>query len=160
MHQGRHAIDTTYRVAVLRIHARLVRLRFVLLWENAVCGKIDDFEFLLVDLGGFVAGYGRPLEMGLGTSCTMSWLAYKVVEVVALASRGDECALHEELVLAFDGERWVLLHGLEQHWESVSDEAQDVQKKDGLPCTSTLSPGSIFPEFGRTQYCCGVGSCE
>jgi len=51
------------------------------------------------------------------------------VEVVALASRGDECALHEELVFAFDGERRVLLHGLEQHWESASDEAQDVQKK-------------------------------
>lgn len=65
MHQGRHVIDTTYRVAVLRIHARLVRLGFVLLWENAICGKIDDFEFLLVDLGGFVAGYGRPLVKGI-----------------------------------------------------------------------------------------------
>ena len=65
MHQDRNAIDTTYRVAVLRIHARLIRLRFVLLGENAIRGKIDDFEFLLVDLGGFVAGYGRPLVKGI-----------------------------------------------------------------------------------------------
>lgn len=113
MHQGRHAIDTTYGVTVLRIQARLVRLRFVLLRENAVCGKVDDFEFLLVDLGGFVAGYGRPLVKGIRHQLYHEWLAYEVVEVVALASRGNECALHEELVLAFDGEWWVLLHGLE-----------------------------------------------
>jgi len=58
MHQDRHAIDTTYRVAV---QARLVQLWLVLLWKNAVCGEIDNLEFLLVDLGGFIAGCGRPL---------------------------------------------------------------------------------------------------
>jgi hypothetical protein len=51
----------------MRVQTRLVRLGFVFLWKNTVCGKIHDFEFLLVDLGGFVAGYGRPLVKELGT---------------------------------------------------------------------------------------------
>jgi len=131
MHQDRHVIDTTYRVALMGIQTRLVRLGLVLLWKNTICGKIDDFEFLLVNPGGFIAGYSRPLIKGLGTSRIRSWAAYEVVEGVALASRSDKCALHEELVLAFEGEWRVLLHGLEQHWESESDEVGNVQKEKG-----------------------------
>jgi len=59
----------------------------------------------------------------------MSGYAYEGVEAVALASRGDKCALHEEFVLAFDGERRVLLHGLEQHWQSVSNQVEYVREK-------------------------------
>lgn len=44
--------------------------------------------------------------------------AYEVVGAATLASGSNERALHEELVLAFDGERRVLLHGLEQYWKS------------------------------------------
>jgi DNA-directed RNA polymerase subunit N (RpoN/RPB10) len=85
----------------------------------------------------------------------MSGHAYEVLEGVALASRGDECALYEKLVLAFDDERRVLLHGLEQHWEKYQMRWRMCERKvAALPCTSMPSPGSILPEFGRTQYCC------
>jgi len=105
----------------MRKQARLVYFVLVLFWKNPVCGEIDDFELLLVDFGDFIARCGRPLVKGSGTSCTMSVHAYEVVGGAVLASSGDECALHEELVLAFDGERRVLLHGLEQDWKSGSD---------------------------------------
>jgi hypothetical protein len=53
----------------MRVKARLVRLSFILLWKNAVCGEIDNFELLLVDFRGFVVRYGRPLVKESGTSC-------------------------------------------------------------------------------------------
>ena len=84
---------------------------------QAICGEIDNFELLLVDFGGFIARNGRPLTKGSGTSCIMCSSAYDI-EGGALASGGNECALHEDLVLAFDCERRVLLDGLEQHWKS------------------------------------------
>lgn len=55
----------------MRKQARLVRLGFVLLWKNAVCWEIDDFELLLVDFGGLIAGCGRPLVKGSGSSYTL-----------------------------------------------------------------------------------------
>ena len=90
----------------------------ILLWKDAICGEIDNFELLLVDSGGFIARNGRPLIKGSGNGCIMCGSAYEVVEGGTLTRGGNECALHEELVLAFDGERRVVLHGLEQHWKS------------------------------------------
>ena len=82
-----------------------------------------------MDLGGFITGRDRPLVKGSGTSCIVIQRAYEVVEGGALASRGDEYALHEEFVLAFDGEWRVLFHGLEQHWQSASDGVENAREK-------------------------------
>ena len=161
MHQDKHATDTTYRVAAMRIYARLVRLRLVLLRKNAVCGKIDDFEFLLVDLGGFVAGYGRPLIKGLGTAAsgvgtlTRSWrgLLSRAGVMNVLCTRNLSLHLTVSGGSSFMG--WSNTgRAYRRKWRICK------RKEATLPCTSTLSPGSILPEFGRTQYCCWVDSCE
>jgi hypothetical protein len=57
-------MDITYRVTLMGEQARLVRLGLVFLWKNAVCGEIDNFELLLVNLGRFITGCGRPLVKG------------------------------------------------------------------------------------------------
>ena len=161
MHQDRHAIDTTYRVAVMRIQTRLVWVGFVLLWKNAICGKIDDLEFLLVDLGKLVAGYGSPLVKALGTSwsgvglLTRSWRA--------LLSRAGVmnvlCTRNLSLHLTVSGGSSFM--GWSNTGRACRMKWRMYKKKEAtLPCTSMFSPGSILPEFGRTQYCCGVGSCE
>lgn len=106
--------------------------------------------------------------------------AHQLGEGNVFALGSDDDALHEELVTALCAGRRVLLHGLQEDCgtseeASVSDLGRLVcrgragravdrllgkqgsgSKTRDAPWTSTVSPGSILPEFGRTQYCLGA----
>ena len=82
---------------------------------------------------------------------------YDILNRHRLFVRGDERALNQELVPTLGGQWRLFFHSLEHHCAFVVSSRRAGKMWRGLsPTISTVSPGSIRPEFGRTQYSCAT----